>query len=101
MNNNCQSGDDMGLDLKGQNIVKINKIVKKNVNGIDCLLIIMEKAKMKDLGKLNDYFHNNNLIKLIYNPFNEVVGDNLLRFYSKQIINALENINRSNYVHFN
>ena len=101
LNNNCQSGDDMGIDLKGQNIVKINKIVKKNVNGIDCLLIIMEKAKMKDLGKLNDYFHNNNLIKLIYNPFNEVVGDNLLRFYSKQIINALENINRSNYVHFN
>ena len=57
----------------------------------------MEKAILRDLGKLSDYYHNHNLLKLIYNPFNEMAGDSLVRFYTKQIITALEILNRGNY----
>ena len=39
-------------------------------------------------------------MKLIYEPFDEILGDNLLRFYSKQIVDELETLNRYNYVHF-
>ena len=63
-------------------------------------MILMEKAVLRDLGKLNYFFICHNLLKLIHNPFEENLGDNLLRFYSKQIVDGLETLNRYNYVHF-
>ena len=98
--NNEKSGEYYSYDLRGQNIIKINKIISKEIGGANYYLIIMEKAILRDLGKLTDYFHNHNLLKLIYNPFNEEAGDNLLRFYSKQIVEALDILNKSDYVHF-
>ena len=95
-----KNGEFIAYDLRGQNIIKISRIIQKRINGLDYFLIIMEKAILRDLGKLNDYFHNHNLLKLIFNPFNEIAGDSLLRFYSKQIVNAMEVLDRSNYVHF-
>ena len=95
-----KNGEYVAYDLRGQNIIKINRIIQKIINGEEYYLIIMEKAILRDLGKLTDYYHNHNLLKLIFNPFNEVAGDNLLRFYSKQIVNAMEILHRSNYVHF-
>ena len=100
MKNFEKNGEYIAYDLRGQNIIKINRIIQKNIDGEDYYLIIMEKAILRDLGKLTDYFHNHNLLKLIFNPFNEVAGDNLIRFYSKQIVNAMEILHRSNYVHF-
>ena len=100
MKNFEKNGEYIAYDLRGQNIIKINRIIQKNIDGEDYFLIIMEKAILRDLGKLTDYFHNHNLLKLIFNPFNEVAGDNLIRFYSKQIVNAMEILHRSNYVHF-
>ena len=88
------------LELRGQNIIKINKIYTKKID--DCFydLIIMEKAILRDLGKLNEYFHQHNLLKTIYEPFNEKAGDSLLRFYAKQIINALELLDKNYFVHY-
>ena len=94
------SGESYAYDLRGQNIIKVNKIISKEVKNENYYLIIMEKAILRDLGKLSDYYHNHNLLKLIYNPFNEMAGDSLVRFYTKQIITALEILNRGNYVHF-
>lgn len=93
-------GEQYAADLKGQNIIKISKIISKEIKGENYNLIIMEKAILRDLGKLNDYFHNHNLLKLIYQPFLEPAGDFLMRFYAKQIINALEILNRGDFVHF-
>ena len=93
-------GEYFATDLKGQNIIKINKIITKEYKGENYYLIIMEKAILRDLAKLNDYFHNHNLLKLIYQPFLEPSGDFLMRFYSRQIINALEILNRGDFVHF-
>ena len=63
-------------------------------------MILAEKAILRDLGKLNNFYFFYNLLKLEYEPFDEHLGDNLLRFYSKQIVDELKTLNRYNYVHF-
>jgi serine/threonine protein kinase len=60
----------------------------------------MEKAILRDLGKLNEFYFKHNLLKTIYEPFKEKVGDNLLRFYGRQVINALLTLYLNYYVHF-
>ena len=88
-------------DLKGYNIIKINKTISKVINDEEYELVIMEKAMLRDLGKLNEYFHKHNLLKLIIiDSFDEKIGDNLLRFYTKQIIDGLEILDRNYFVHF-
>ena len=89
------------LNLKGYNIIKIKKIYIELIDNEYYDLIIEEKAVLRDIKKLNTYYHKYDLLKLIYNSFNEDVGDNLLRFYAKQIINGLELIYRSNIIHLN
>ena len=98
--NKEKSGEYLAYDLKGKNIIKINKIVGKEIDNQYYYLIIMEKAVLRDLGKLIDFHHNHNLLKVIYFPFDEPTSDNLLRFYARQIINALELLDRNNFVHF-
>ena len=88
-----------GIILRGLNIININKIIPSRIGLNDYDLVIMEKAALRDLGKINEVLHHHNLLKIIYNPFDEVLGDNLLRFYSKQIINALELLDKNYYVH--
>ena len=104
-NSDQQSEEEkVGSNLRGQNIIKINKIYTKEIDGKTYDLIIMEKAVLRDLGKLNEFYHRHNLLKLInnkiYYPFDESMGNNLLRFYSMQIINALEVLDRNDYIHY-
>ena len=87
-------------ELRGENIIRISKIISKRIKNELYDLIIMEKAVLRDLGKLNDFYHGHNLLKLIHFPFVERTGELLLKFYIKQIINALELLYRSDYVHF-
>ena len=87
-------------ELRNYNIIKINQIHSKNIGGKNYDLIIMEKARLKDLGKLNEFYHKFNLLKLIFDPFDEPLGDSLLRFYSRQIINALETLDRNYFIHY-
>ena len=97
----------LSLELRGQNIVRINKIFeldykdKRDNKYKHYSLIIMDKAVLRDLGKLNEFYHRYNLLKLIYSePFEETTGDYLLRFYTKQIIKGLDIFDRCNYGHF-
>ena len=54
----------------------------------------MEKANLNDLSNfIETKFY------LINTPFKDYYGDNILRFLSKQIIEGLEKIERSNYIH--
>ena len=87
-------------ELRNHNIIKINKIFTKNIGGENYDLIIMEKAFLKNFAKLNEFYHRHNLLKLIFYPFDEPLGDSLLRFYSRQIINALETLDRNYYIHY-
>jgi serine/threonine protein kinase len=116
-------GEKLALNLRNYNVVRIQKIYegenlvfprKKNKeqkranysskNTYD--FIIMEKAVLRDLGKLSEFYHRHNLLKLIKQDnvecyiFDENAGDNLIRFYSRQIINALATLDNNNYVHF-
>ena len=87
-------------NLRGKNIIKIAKIFQKTFRNDNYTLIIMEKAILRDLGKLNEFYFRHNLLKTIYEPFKEKVGDNLLRFYGRQVINALLTLYQNYYVHF-
>ena len=112
-------GEKLAINLRSHNIIRIQKIYegekfkntsreknKENSNSSEYYdFIIMEKAVLRDLGKLNEFYHRHNLLKLIKNDpdnyiFNENTGDSLLRFYARQIINALEILDENNYVHF-
>ena len=86
-------------DLRGQNIIKINQVYSKKIGRDYYDLIVMEKAVLRDLGKLNEFYCKHNLLKLIYQPFDEMSGDFLLRFYTRQIINALEILDRNYFIH--
>ena len=85
--------------LRGKNIININKIIAYKKDDIDYDLVIMEKASLRDIGLLNKHLYEKNLLKILYEPFDEIIGENLLRFYAKQIINALEMFDRNYYIH--
>ena len=88
-------------NFRGPGIVKVIKILsEKEGNSIINHLIIMEKAQLRSLRDLNKDLHFHNIFKLIFNSPFELVGDNLIRFYARQIIKGLELLDRSNYSHF-
>ena len=86
--------------LKGPYIVKIIKIIDKTVDEKDYNLVIMEKSQLRDLGTMIKYMHQNNFLRLINNPFSDKIGENLLKFFTKQIIKGLETLERNELVHF-
>jgi serine/threonine protein kinase len=86
------------IGLKGPKIVKVYKIYEEEYKDETYILYIMEKAYLKDLKTLIKFlFENSNLIN---KAFNETIGDNLLKFFVKQIIESLELLDRNNYLHF-
>ena len=100
-NDDILNDSEIAQDLRGNNIIKSFNIISREFNGEDYDLIIMEKAIFRDLGKLTEFYYKNNLLKLIIkDPFDEKIGDNLLRFYTKQVIDELETIDRNYFVHF-
>ena len=60
----------------------------------------MEKAVLKDIGTLVKFLYEKNLLKLINKPFIHLIGDNFIRFFTKQIIAGLETLERSELIHF-
>lgn len=86
------------LGLRGPKIVKVYKIIEERYNDETYILYIMEKAQLKDLKTINKYLFDD--CSLINKAFCEVIGDNLLKFFVKQIIDSLELLDRNNYIHF-
>ena len=92
---------DLILDFRGPGIVKVNRIhSEKDENNYIYHLIVMEKAPLKSLSHLNEHIHFKNIFNLIFESPFELVGNNLIRFYAKQIIKGLEILERSNFSHF-
>ena len=85
-------------DLRGNNIIKINKIISKEYNREVYDLIIMENSILRDLGKMTKFCYRPNLLKLIIHD--QQIEDNFLRFYAKQIIDGIETFDRNDYVLF-
>ena len=91
----------LSVDLRGNNIIKTNKIISRQYLGKFYDLIIMDKAVLRDIGKLNEFYHHHNLLKLIFEkPFDESAGNFLLRFYARQVISGYEIFDRNDFGHF-
>ena len=86
--------------LRGKNIIEIIKISEKVINDKYYDLIIMELALLKDIKIFFKTLFDLKLLKTINNPFDEIAGNNLLRFFTKQIVNGLETFERNGLVHF-
>ena len=92
------------LFLKCPNIVKIYKIYEEK-----CIiekkeeiynLVIMERAVLKDLKTFSKSIYHQNIDNLIFNPFKEKIGDQLLKFLTRQIVRGLELFERNKLIHF-
>ena len=86
--------------LRGKNIIEIIKISEKIINDKYYDLIIMELALLRDIKKFFKALFDLKLLKTINYPFDEIAGNNLLRFFTKQIVNGLETFERNELVHF-
>ena len=98
-------------DINDPHITKIKKIIDfeyiQSNEKYYYDIIIMEKANLKDLSHffespkfyLINFLKKKELTKKEFSPFEEVYGDNILRFLSKQIIEGLEKLDRSDYIH--
>ena len=88
------------IQVRGKHLVKIISIYETKVHGKPYRFILMEKAPLRDLKKFSDCLRYQNILKLIFlSPF-DLMGNNLLRFFFKQIVEGLEVLDRENYVHF-
>jgi len=96
-------------DFRGVNIIKINKEIESKKN--DLYIIIMELSTMGDLTKLyfkegKDGEKNISFLnietekKILKEPFLEKFGDNLTRFFVKQMISILKTFYQGNLVHY-
>jgi hypothetical protein len=63
-NDNNMNELEVAQDLRGNNIIKINKTITREYNGDDYDLIIMEKAILRDLGKLTEFYYKHNFLLL-------------------------------------
>ena len=86
--------------IKGPNIIKIYDILEKKYDGKDYSLIIMEKALLNDLAAMIKELHQDNYFNLINNPFLELIGNNLVKYFVKQIVQGMEILDKNEFVHF-
>ena len=87
-------------NLRGPNLLKTHQILETKYDGNYYNIIIMEKALLRDLGKLAIYLQENNFLKLINNPFFEIIGNNLVKYITKEIVKGLETLDRNELVHY-
>jgi serine/threonine protein kinase len=92
--------DNLLKKIKGPNILKIFKFYKEKISNTDYNLIIMEKAVLGNLAKLFDFLREKQLNNINY-AFPEIISDNLLRFFAKQIVKGLETLEKSEIIHLN
>ena len=91
---------DLIKEFRGPNIIKFTNIFNHKYEKQDYSLILMEKAQLKELQTVVKGLINNNILNLIFKyPF-EIIGDNLIRFFIKQLVEGLELLDRSSYCHF-
>ena len=89
---------DYPIILKCPEVMKIEQIYVRNINTNIYYLLIMEES-ISNLYYLNKTLHKDDgfkLLKIINFPFIDIMGENLLKYFIKQIINLLEFIDRNN-----
>ena len=92
--------DNLLKKIKGPNILKIFKFYEEKINDKDYNLIIMERAVLGNLDRFFKFLREKQLNN-INNAFLEIISDNLLRFFAKQMVKGLETLEKSEIVHLN
>lgn len=88
------------LNLRNPHVARVAKIFEDTFNNKRYILIIMEKAELKDLSKVFEFFHHGNLLKLIYFPYFLKSSENLVRYITKQIVNSFILLDLNDVAHF-
>jgi len=98
---NSQNNEtEFSKQVRGTHLVKVNYIYDKKMDKKAYNFILMEKAPLKDLQTFTNSLRYENIFKLVFlNPF-DIIGNNLLRFLFKQVVEGLEVLDRGNYVYF-
>ena len=92
---------DIITEFKGPNIMKVVKKYTETIDNVTYDLIIMEKATLRDLKSLIKFLYKKNTLKLIYKtPFENIIGDNFVRYFLKNVINGFECLDRNDLIHF-
>ena len=84
------------ISYRGPNIVKI---INQGNDKYD-YYYIMECSEIGSVKLLKKYLEKEENNRILENPFEERVGDNLIRFFAKQIINAIKTFYQGNLVHY-
>ena len=90
---------DLIKEFRGPNIVKVTKIYNQKHNNEEYNIILMEKSQLKDLKTMTDQLLKHNLLKFIFHPF-EIMGDNFIRYFIKQLVEGLKLFNIGSFCHF-
>ena len=90
---------DYPLILKYPGVMKIEQIYTKVIDSNRYFLLIMEES-LSNLHILNKSLHEDSgysILKIDNRPFNRIVGENLLKYFIRQLIILLEFIDRNNF----
>lgn len=90
---------DYPIILKCPGIMKIEQINKAEANSNTFYLLIMEES-LFNLNILNNILHKNagyDFLKIKNQPFNDIMGDLLLKYFVRQLICLMEFIDRNNF----
>ena len=91
---------DYPIILKFPGVMKIEQIYARKINNTSIYYLLIMEESLANLYFLNRTLHNDEgylLLKILNNPFKNIVGENLLKFLIRQIINLYEFIDRNNF----
>ena len=88
---------EMVKEFRGRNIVKVMQEKQSDRTNNNYYLYVMEPSFIGSLKEFNEYLDANLIFK---ETFVEKFGDNLMRFFVMQLVNAFQELYIGNLVHF-
>ena len=84
-------------EFRGKNLIKILIEKEGNLKNEHYYSYVMEFSNLGDIYRIIEGLNKNLIFK---EPFDNNVGDNLIRFFALQIVNAIQNLNQGDLGHF-
>ena len=98
LENQKYNEQDYPIILKYPGVMKIEQIYARTIKSNVYYLLIMEES-LSNFKVFNKTLHGEEgyaLIKINNSPFNDIIGDNLLKYFIRQLIHLLEFVDRNN-----
>ena len=84
-------------EFRGLNLIKILQEGEGTYNNKKYYFYVMEFSCLGDINKFREDLNDNLIFK---EPFENDVGDNLIRFFTLQLVNAIKTLYQGDLVHF-